>query len=450
MSRSETQSQSGHSFFQKGILTLLLISLFAIPLCVTTWIDEGEDKWFLVRTIGPLLVVLLVVYQSGKKINAQPIDALAVFALAWIAVQVLSIFGAVNIGVSLAGITRQIGLVSFFFLVRFFAANHSALLKIACALLLVGLATSIYGIIQHFGYDFIHWQQHHEVPLERGVSFMGHATFAASVIIMLIPLAIALAIHLKARIAKIGLVVTALIMLYHLSFTGARVATVALFLSAGAGTVAYLFAARFGTDSAESQSRTKSLPAKTTILVLLAIAVAGSISVQRAWSLKGSDVLGLLEGGLAQRIYAWETANRMFLAHPVNGVGIGNYEVVSPAFWNTVEASRYAQLKRSLYQPHNEYIEAAAETGIAGVAVLLGIVVFALIQSITRTRLPLVLSAGLFAAILASAMDAFFLFPWQVPESGLIFWALLGIVSGQSILQPAQLPAPPQMEPETV
>ncbi|HIA48918.1 MAG TPA: hypothetical protein EYN96_13335 [Candidatus Hydrogenedentes bacterium] len=60
------------------------------------------------------------------------------------------------------------------------------------------------------------------------------------------------------------------------------------------------------------------------------------------------------------------------------------------------------------------------------------------------------LSAGLFVAILASSLDAFFLFPWQTPESGLIFWTLLGIVSGQSILQPAQLSTPGETEPETV
>lgn len=450
MSQSVTQPEPGPTLFQKGILGLLLISILGIPLCVTTWIDDGEDKWFLIRTIGPALAVILLIYQSGKKNYPRPPDALALFALAWIALQALSMIGAVNIGVSVASITRQIGLVSFFFLVRFFAANYAELLKIAYALLLLGIATSIYGIIQHFGYDFIQWQQHREVPLQRGVSFMGHATFAASVIVMLIPLAIALAIHAKAPFAKISLTAIALIMLYHLSFTGARVATVALFLSAGVATLAYLITVRREAAAAESRPQTTGPLAKTTLFFLLSIAIAGSLFVFRAWSLKGSDVLGLLEGGLAQRIYAWETANRMFLAHPLNGVGIGNYEVVSPAYWNPVEASRFSQLQRSLFQPHNEYFEAAAETGLPGLAALLGIAVFGLMQSIMHTRLPRVLAAGLFAAILASSLDAFFLFPWQLPESGLVFWTLLGIVSGQTILQSEQPSAPGERKQETI
>jgi O-antigen ligase len=449
MSEAATQPEVGSTLFQKGIFGLLLISIFGIPLCVTSWIDEGEEKWFLIRTIGPLLAVLLVVHQSGKSIHTRQPDALAVFALAWIAVQVLSVIGAVNVGVSLAGITRQIGLVSFFFLVRFFATSKTALLKIACALILVGLATSVYGIFQHFGYDFIYWQQHAEVPLERGVSFMGHATFAASIILMLIPLAVSLAIYLKSPFAKICLVCIALVMLYHLSFTGARVATVALFLSACVAAVAYMIALKSEVVSADSPQTTRAR-SKASILFLLAIALAGSLFVYRAWSLKASDALGLLEGGLAQRIYAWETANRMFIAHPFNGVGIGNYEVASPFYWNPVEASRYSQLTRSLYQPHNEYIEAAAETGLPGIAVLLGIVVFGLIQSVERTRLPRVLAVGLFAAILASSLDAFFLFPWQLPESGLIFWILLGIISGQSLPRPDQQSTPAKLEPETI
>ena len=70
MSEAATQPEVGSTLFQKGIFGLLLISIFGIPLCVTSWIDEGEEKWFLIRTIGPLLAILLVVHQSGKSVKA--------------------------------------------------------------------------------------------------------------------------------------------------------------------------------------------------------------------------------------------------------------------------------------------------------------------------------------------------------------------------------------------
>lgn len=428
MSQSTSEPKTSQGPFQNLILGVLLIAIVGIPLCVTTLVNDGEDKWFLIRVLGPVLGIILILHRTGRRIESQPLDALAVFTLAWLAVMAISLAGTTNMGMSIAVITRQIGLLSFFFLVRYYAKDTIAVRLFIGALVLVGLATSIYGVVQHFGYDFIQWQQHTEVPIERGVSFMGHATFAASVLIMLIPLAIAFAINTPGKLIKAILLFTGLVMLYHLSFSGARVATVALFLACAAGIVACWISAVYN----KSGTPTTRVRPKTVIVLLVVIAIAGSVFVNRAWSLKGSDVLGLLEGGMAQRVYAWETANRVFLANPVNGIGIGNYEVVSPAYWNIVEASRFAQFQRALHQPHNEYFEAAAEAGLPGVAALLGIVVFGLVQCLYRSRLPRILAAGIFTAILASALDAFFLFPWQVPESGLVFWVLLGIVSGQS------------------
>jgi O-antigen ligase len=434
MSQSQQQTKQSRTLIEKILLGCLLVAILGIPVCVTTLVDDGEDKWFLIRTIGPLLGVLLLIHQSGKPVTIRPFDALAFFSLAWIAAQAISMIGTVNMGASLTGLTRQIGLVSFFFLVRFFAKDHGSILKIAGVLLILGFATSVYGIVQHFGRDFIQWQVHREVPIERGVSFMGHATFAASVIVMLIPVAIAVAIHIRSKIVRMVLAVVTLVMLYHLSFTGARVATVALFLAVTVGIFIQIIVLK--RKSLSESGGSGSTQIRLGGLVLVVVAIVGAVFIGRAWSLKNSDVLGLLEGGLAQRIYAWETANRMFLTHPVNGVGIGNYEVASPKFWNVVEQNRFAQFQRSLHQPHNEYFEAASETGLPGIAALLGIVVFGLSQCIVRSKLSPALSAGLFISILASALDAFFLFPWQLPASGLIFWVLLGMVSGQSELQP--------------
>jgi O-antigen ligase len=99
-------------------------------------------------------------------------------------------------------------------------------------------------------------------------------------------------------------------------------------------------------------------------------------------------------------------------------------------------------------QPHNEYFEAASETGLLGIAALIGVVVFGLVQSVSRTGLPSIVSAGLFVSILASAMDAFFLFPWQISESALVFWVLLGIVSGQTRISQEAVLEGATLEPE--
>ena len=410
-----------------GIYGLLLFALAAIPVCITEMLDKGEDKWFLIRTVGPLLAVLLALYCLTKPLKLRRLDPLAVCSIGWIGVMLLSMIDAHNLGVSLVVLTRQIGLLGFFFVVRYFALQRSDILTMNILYVLVFMVflTAVYGVFQHFGYDYIDWEINYEVPIDRGVSFMGHATFAASLLIMFLPIAFCLALSTPSKMIRVGLFVACLTMLYHLSFSGARVATVALFLSAGIGICVWIF-----TKLRDSEAENIGSIRRTALVALVICAVMGSGFAYHAWQLKGSDLFGLTEGGMAQRIYAWDTANRMFQANPFNGVGVGHYEIISPEYWNVVESSRFVQFQRMLYQPHNDYLEAAAEMGILGVMCLLALVTFALTQSFALITKYNLLAIGMFTGILASCVDSFFIFAWQTAEPGLYFWTLLGIVSG--------------------
>ena len=407
----------------------LLIALAVIPICVTEMLDKGEDKWFLIRTLGPIMAVVL--HAAGKPLKSRWLDPLAVCAVAWIGVQAFSLVDAHNMGLALTVITRQVGLLGFFFVVRYYAAqpDTNRYLPILYILALIAILTSIYGTFQHFGYDYIDWEVNAEVPISRGVSFMGHATFAASVLIMMLPITLVLALSAASRVIRISLFAGTALMLYHLSFSGARVATVALFLSAGMGLCVWVYSRWASTDTEYTAKQSTAFRKKAIAAFLVCFLLGGGLAY-RAWQLKGSDLFGLTEGGMAQRVYAWETANRMFLANPINGVGVGHYEIMSPHYWNVVESSRYVQFGRMLYQPHNDYLEAAAEMGLPGVACLLGLVVFALTQCAALIPRHRMLAIGLWTAVLASALDSFFIFAWQVPDSALIFWVLLGIISG--------------------
>ena len=448
MNTESTLGESKRSLPEKTVYGTLVFLIVFIPVCVSSLVDAGEDKWFLIRTLGPALLVVMIWIESGKPYTSAGLDGLSVFVLGWLGLQVVSMAGAPNTGMSLEAVTREAGLISFFFLVRHFSRERRLIYGVLYALILLGTATSVYGICQHWGYDFIRWQPHSEVPISRGVSFMGHATFAASLLVMIIPIAVVMMISSRRIFVRVLSGLAALVMLYHLSFTGARVATVALFVSGAVGTVVYLVSYLLSAAEAGSPKRRAGGIIKVSVVLFVVILGVGSAFASRAWSLKGSDVLGLLEGGLAQRVYAWETANRMFLANPFSGVGVGNYEVVSPSYWNDVEASRFSQFERYMRQPHNEYFEAASETGLLGIAALIGVVVFGLVQSVSRTGLPSIVSAGLFVSILASAMDAFFLFPWQISESALVFWVLLGIVSGQTRISQEAVLEGATLEPE--
>ncbi|MFP6584552.1 MAG: O-antigen ligase family protein [Candidatus Hydrogenedentota bacterium] len=438
MTDASPSSNDRPSLYVLFLYGLFLIVLLATPLTVSGWVDDMADKWFLIRTAGPLLLVLLLFYLSGKEIRRAPLPLLPVLVIALTVTQALSLTDTTNIGISMTVITRQLGLLAFFFLARYFSSNASLRSGILYTFVILGTATSVYGIAQHFGYDFIDWQKFSEVPTRRGTSFMGHATFAGSVLIIIMPLTVVTFLSVRARVPRILCAVAFLLLFYHLSFTGARVATLALFLAAGVGLLIAFFARRKLRDTDDDIAPGSNneydvvLKLKKEHLNLVAIAffVVGIVFVGRAWQEKGSDVFGLKEGGMAQRIFAWETANRMFVAHPVNGVGVGNYEIASPPYWNRIEAIRYSRYLRALYQPHNEYIETAAETGFIGVACLIGILVVALTQCVSAIPRSPILYSGLLVALIATALDACFIFPWQVPESALLFWILLGIIDG--------------------
>jgi O-antigen ligase len=66
----------------------------------------------------------------------------------------------------------------------------------------------------------------------------------------------------------------------------------------------------------------------------------------------------------AERLAHWIAGLRMFLAHPILGVGIGNYPDVYPQYFITIFTD-------PLGHAHNYYINIAAETGSVGLVVYL-------------------------------------------------------------------------------
>ena len=72
-----------------------------------------------------------------------------------------------------------------------------------------------------------------------------------------------------------------------------------------------------------------------------------------------------------ERVAHWAAGMRMFEAHPILGVGAGNYPVAYAQFGS-------ATWPNSLGQAHNYYINSAAETGIVGLLAFVSILVAAL------------------------------------------------------------------------
>lgn len=418
---------------ERAVFFFLLLLLLTAPLILTTDVSIETAKWFLIRVGATTLLavwLLLGAFTGRLRFHWDP---LTVLALAFIGTQVLSVVGATNVWDGLEVVSKQVGLLAIFLLVANLPRSAADRNAVLWTVALVGAATSIYGIAQHFGYDFFPWQEHKEVPVSRGVSFFGHATFAGSALIMLIPLTIGLAAISKPLAGRIAASLIVILMLYHLSFSGARIATIGIFVSflivAGLELFHWLRARRRLDAQPVHMRRLMG-----TGLLVAVILVGGSILSVRAWDVKGSDLFGIRQSSLGLRFFAWETASRMFLENPVRGVGAGNYGVESPAYWNAIESAQYARHERRFYQAHNEYLEVAAEQGLPGIAVMLGLTAFALVTSYRLARHAPTgkerhIGLALFAAVVAISIDATVTFNQQIPGSALLYWTALGLIS---------------------
>jgi O-antigen ligase/tetratricopeptide (TPR) repeat protein len=136
------------------------------------------------------------------------------------------------------------------------------------------------------------------------------------------------------------------------------------------------------------------------------------------------------------RIYTWKGTARMAAAHPINGTGLGTFELTYPKY-ATVGYTKLA---------HNSYLQTAAEAGpIAAVAllVLLGISAIPPAIALVRRRgiaeehaepswIPDsgLLMSGLLGGAAASMARNLVDSDWYVTAIGLAFWIVLGAIVG--------------------
>ena len=101
------------------------------------------------------------------------------------------------------------------------------------------------------------------------------------------------------------------------------------------------------------------------------------------------------------RYQYWESAMHAFSTHPLGGIGPGTFQ-----FW----WAQHATVAGAVLNAHSLYMETLAETGIVGVALLVGLLVLVLVVAVIRAlrergplRLWLAASAAGFATFMAAA-----------------------------------------------
>lgn len=152
----------------------------------------------------------------------------------------------------------------------------------------------------------------------------------------------------------------------------------------------------------------------------------------------------------AGRMLIWKVSAGMALAHPLSGIGYGNFALLySPEQGRYFEAGGGTPLERFSAMPapyaFNDYLEAAVETGLAGLVVLLPFWGLALKKSAAAFRgfgrfratgrAPSPderLTAGAGGSVLVFMIMALFYYPSRILPVLLPFSAMLGWLAGES------------------
>jgi O-antigen ligase len=121
------------------------------------------------------------------------------------------------------------------------------------------------------------------------------------------------------------------------------------------------------------------------IALIIMVGIVGLLVPATVWDRMGSILPSVQhrEDTFGIRVNVWELGLKMIRDRPVSGVGAGNFQVAS---------ARYARGDVTLagLAAHNSYVSVAAETGLVGLALFLGLHVLAL----NSTRQALASPAG--------------------------------------------------------
>jgi O-antigen ligase len=133
------------------------------------------------------------------------------------------------------------------------------------------------------------------------------------------------------------------------------------------------------------------------------------------------------------RYYFWQKTLKLIKAHPLMGVGAGNWKLAVPAYGS--ENMPWADGLTLPNQPDNVYLQVASETGLPSallyftVWVLLAVIAFRVIKK-TSSEDTRIVATLMVAGIPAFATDSCFSFPTERIEHSLYFSLFAGIIMG--------------------
>lgn len=316
----------------------------------------------------------------------------------------------------------------------------SQIRKIILAFLIASGVTVVYGLLQHFGIEFVNWQISSK---GRIWSSMGNPNFFAGFLVMAIPLSIAVLLDWRRKNGNKSFLKTSLLIillcfqLLCLNFTYSRASWIGLFF--GLAIIAIFWRRELG--------KMRKIFKSTILVLFLALLFVFSFKAieMRRLALKDLEslethglisktakrlvsIIDLSEADAASRISGWKSALGMIKERPLLGMGP---DTLSINFRRYAFPEFSRLIGKALANPayaHNEVLQIAATLGIVG---LLSYLWLLLSYFRTIVKFPDLRQAPIVVGIAASISAVLVnnLFSFHTVTTATLFWLFLGFTT---------------------
>ena len=315
---------------------------------------------------------------------------------------------------------RNTGFLAYFFLAIYLmsAAKHIRLRNISSVYIAgvsVGAVMTLYGVMQHFGNDFVKWNN----PYNSVISTVGNPDFAAAIMAVFLVLAFASIFATNWHIAiKVGSGLLGLLILQVIQWSQARQGLLSFGVAGGLFVVIALW----------QKNRVLGIASSIGYLAVFTIGLLGIFQV-------GPLAPQLYKASVSIRGFYWRAGVDMFTSHPWFGVGVDRYGAYFRQYRENLYPFNYGYDITST-AAHNVIIQVFATCGIfVGLSYLgiLGFVVYRAVVGMKRaTGKNRLLIAGVFCAWVAYEAQSIV----SIDNIGIAIWGwvLGGAVIGVSLL----------------
>jgi len=441
MARNRRRSKRKRASFTIPLDRILIYALAFVIFALPLFLLPGVTEYGYAKTIAGLIAISVLTilwglsaWQKGEwKIR---LPWISFPLLAFVVASLLSLIAATNGRV----VIQSLVLVIFFAQLLLIIANVVRERKDVCLLLFAILAAAflmtLYGLLQYLG---IMRGAYGGTGRGEVISTLGNRNFLGGFLTYLFFPSVVLLFKLRSswlRIATILMIAFSFGMIFLVQQTGV---VVALIVASAALVVGWLIFRPI-----EPIRRTR-----TWLLVLLGVLVLTFLIEAPSGPLNsvvglsqdtssGSWISDLWAQQLGRaRTWDWWVGWEMFKAHPITGVGLGNYKLnfvpYKATFLATARGEAYDSYIARAAQAHNEYVQILAEIGILGALAVVGLIgVFVVSVWLRLWRNPdedvrmdlLLFSCG----IVAFLVHALVSFPLHLPASSLVLVLVTGLM----------------------